>query len=182
MNGGIPPTGRRLHIGGTIRAPGWEVLNVAPGDHVDHIGTAEDLSRFPDGTFDAVYASHVLEHLSPRGQLENGLREWHRVLRPAGTLYVSVPDLDVLARLFADRARVDVNERFQIMLMMFGAHADLHDRHEIGFNDEFLRHFLAEAGFVNVRRVQSLGKFRDTSEMRFKGIYISLNVIAEKSA
>lgn len=182
MNGGAAPTGRRLHIGGTIRAPGWEIINIAPGDHVDHVGTAEDLSRFSDGTFDAVYASHVLEHLSPRGQLENGLREWHRVLRAAGMLYVSVPDLDVLAGLFADRAHADVHERFQIMLMMFGAHADPYDRHEIGFNDEFLRHFLVQAGFVNIRRVKSLGKFRDTSELRFKGISISLNVIAEKSA
>jgi len=178
----ISHTGRRLHIGGTLRAAGWEVLNVVPGEHVDHVGRAEDLSQFPDDEFDAIYASHVLEHLAPRGPLETGLREWHRVLRPGGRLYVSVPDLDVLARLYVDRERLDANERFQVMLMMFGAHADPHDRHEIGFNDEGLGHFLRAAGFVNVLRVKSLGKFRDTSELEFKGVRISLNIVAEKPA
>jgi predicted SAM-dependent methyltransferase len=156
------------------------VLNVAPGEHVDHVGTADDLSRFSDATFAAIYASHVLEHLSPRGPLESGLREWYRVLSPGGTLYVSVPDLDVLARLFADRERLGVQERFKVMLMMFGAHADPHDRHEIGFNAEILGYFLHSAGFVNIRRVHSLGKFGDTSELEFMGVRISLNVLADK--
>ena len=31
------------------------MLNVAPGEHVDHVGTADDLSRFPDATFAAIY-------------------------------------------------------------------------------------------------------------------------------
>lgn len=177
-----PRAGRNLHIGGTTRAAGWEVLNVNPGDHVDHVGRAEDLSRFSDSTFDALYASHVLEHLAPRGPLEAGLREWHRVLRPGGTLYVSVPDLDVLARLFADGERCDAKERFQVMLMMFGGHVDAHDRHEIGFDAQILGYFLQSAGFVRLRRVGSLGKFRDTSELAFKGVRISLNVIAEKAA
>lgn len=177
-----PHTGRRLHIGGTIRAPGWEVLNVVPGEHVDHVGRADDLAQFSDEAFDAVYASHVLEHLAPRGPLEAGLREWHRVLRRGGRLYVSVPDLDVLAQLYADRERLDPNERFQVMLMMFGGHADAHDRHEIGFNEESLAYFLRSAGFVNPLRVHALGKFRDTSELEFKGVRISLNMVAEKAA
>lgn len=171
---------RRLHIGGTIRSPGWEVLNIVPGDHVDHVGPAHDLQKFADGTFVEIYASHVLEHLRPRGTLEKGLREWLRVLIPGGTLCLSVPDLGVLAHLFVDRARLNAQERFAVMLMMFGGHADDHDRHEIGFDEDFLGHFLKAAGFVNVRRVQSLGRFRDTSEMEFKGMRISLNVVAEK--
>lgn len=176
-----PQTGRRLHIGGMRRTPGWEVLNVTSGDHVDHVGRAEDLSRFADGTFDAVYASHVLEHLAPRGPLEAGLGEWHRILRPGGTLYVSVPDLDVLCRLFVDRERLTPEERFKAMLMMFGAHIDEHDRHEIGFNKEFLIYFLRNAGFVDLQRVESLGQFGDTSELQFMGERISLNVVARKA-
>jgi len=176
------PMPRRLHIGGTIRAPGWEVLNIVPGEHVDHVGPAHDLSQFPDDTFAELYASHVLEHLSPRGMLEQGLREWRRVLEPGGILSVSVPDLDVLTRLFADRARLNAQERFTVMLMMFGGHADAHDRHEIGFDEDFLRHFLAAAGFSDVRRVASLGRFRDSSEMEFKGARISLNMVAAKPA
>jgi predicted SAM-dependent methyltransferase len=176
----FPPTGRRLHIGGTLRAPGWEVLNAQPGPHVDHVGDAKDLSRFAEDSFDEVYASHVLEHLDPRLAMEPALKEWRRVLRPGGMLCVSVPDLEVLCELFLDRERLSVNERFTVMLMMFGGHVDPFDRHELGFDEQFLAHFLRSAGFVDVRRVPSLQRFQDTSEQEFKGRRISLNVMAEK--
>lgn len=45
---------RRLHIGGTVAKEGWEVLNANPAPYVNHVGNANDLSRFPDGTFDAI--------------------------------------------------------------------------------------------------------------------------------
>lgn len=179
---GVASTGRRLHIGGTLRAPGWEILNVLPGDHVDHVGRADELARFADDTFEVIYASHVLEHLAPGGELQAGLREWQRVLRPGGILLVSVPDLDVLASLFVDRERLNRDERFRVMLMMFGGHLDQHDQHQIGLNEEFLTYYLQQAGFANVRRVASLGQFPDTSELVFKGVRISLNVVAEKPA
>jgi SAM-dependent methyltransferase len=49
--------------------------------------------RFPDDTFEAVFASHVLEHLHP-DVAERCLREVHRVLCPGGILRIAVPDLD----------------------------------------------------------------------------------------
>lgn len=51
--------------------------------------------RFPDATFEAVYASHVLEHLD-RDAAELCLREVHRVLRPGGIVRLAVPDLDAI--------------------------------------------------------------------------------------
>ncbi len=39
--------------------------------------------RFDDETFEAVYASHLLEHLDP-GVAQSCLKEAHRVLRPGG--------------------------------------------------------------------------------------------------
>ena len=53
---------RRLHIGGKVKADGWEVLNVRPGPDVDHVGNANNLSQFADRTFIEIYASHVVEH------------------------------------------------------------------------------------------------------------------------
>lgn len=52
---------------------------------------------FMDRAFDAVYASHVLEHLSPR-QAATFLREVRRVLRPGGVVRIVVPDLEGIAR------------------------------------------------------------------------------------
>lgn len=53
-----------------------------------HEGTLESFP-FPDESFDAVFAWMVVEHLpDPAGTL----RELHRILRPDGRLYFSVPN------------------------------------------------------------------------------------------
>lgn len=67
---------RRLHIGGKTSSDGWEVLNVMPGTHVDHVCDAKDLSRFEDNTFIEIYASHVLEHFDYVKELISTLKEW----------------------------------------------------------------------------------------------------------
>jgi len=173
-------TSRKLHIGGHVRVSGWEVLDANPGAVVDHVGDAGDLGRFETGAFEAVYASHVLEHFDYKDALGAALREWHRVLSPGGQLYVSVPDLDVLASLFVLKEKLTVEERYLVMRMMFGGHIDRFDYHLVGLSVDFLATFLGEAGFVNLRKVRSFGLFEDTSAMLFKGVPISLNVVAEK--
>ena len=173
---------RKLHIGGQVRSEGWEVLDANPGPAVDHVGNAGDLARFGDGTFEAVYASHVLEHFDYRDELVATLREWNRVLSPGGTLYVSVPDLAILASLFVVKGQFTIEERFHVMRMIFGGHVDKYDYHLAGLDADFLGTFLGQAGFVNLRRVMNFGMFEDTSAMLWKGIPISLNVIAEKAA
>lgn len=172
--------GRKLHIGGLKRHKGWEVLNAVPGSHVDHVGNAKDLSRFEDGTFDQVYASHVLEHFSYNGDLEVVLKEWFRVLKPGGTLFVSVPDLHLLCRMFLDREHLTTAERFFVMNMMFGGQLDEYDFHYTGLDDVLLAMFLMRAGFVNLARVKGFGLFDDTSVQLFKGVPISCNMTAEK--
>jgi len=52
-------------------------------------GTAEDLSRFKDETFDLVYCSHVLEHLpNPTTAVE----EARKVLKKNGAYIIGVPN------------------------------------------------------------------------------------------
>jgi predicted SAM-dependent methyltransferase len=174
------PRERRLHIGGQQRHPGWEILDVNAGPLVDHVGDAIDLSRFPDGTFTEVYASHVLEHFDYRSALSEALLEWKRVLAPGGRLLLSVPDLDALAALLLQRQRLNVNQRFMVMRMLFGGHIDAHDYHLVGLNQDFLAAYLDQAGFDPVRRVSGHGLFEDTSTMVFAGIAISLNLVACK--
>jgi predicted SAM-dependent methyltransferase len=171
---------RKLHIGGWVKAEGWEILDANPAPHVDHVGNANDLSRFADGTFAEIYASHVVEHLDFVGELQATLKEWNRVLAPGGRALISVPDLDVLAKLVLDKDRLNVEERFHVVRMIFGGHTDKYDYHVVGLNEDFLTGFLETAGYVRMRRVEEFGLFEDTSSMVFKGVRISLNMIAEK--
>jgi predicted SAM-dependent methyltransferase len=67
------------------------------------------------------------------------------------------------------------------MIMMFGAHVDQYDFHKVGLNFEFLANILMDEHFVDVQRVKSFGLFEDSSEYKFVGVPISLNVIAEKA-
>jgi predicted SAM-dependent methyltransferase len=173
---------RRLHIGGWQPQEGWEIFDALPRQGADHVGTCKDLSRFPDSTFQDVYASHVIEHLDYLNEIPGALQEWHRVLVPGGRLYVSAPDLDTLAELFLLRETTTPEERFFIMRMMFGGHVDRYDYHVAGLNEEFLTGYLKDAGFNDVRRVDGFGLFHDSSSLEFKGIPISVNLIATKSA
>lgn len=172
---------KRLHIGGQVRTEGWEVIDAIPGPHVDHVGNAKDLSRFDDNTFSDLYASHVLEHFDYGNEINDVLIEWNRVLLPGGRLYISVPDMDTLAQLFVFRAGLSVEDRFNVMRMMFGGHINEFDFHYAGLNQDFLESFLSNAGFINIIRVSTLGLFDDTSNMIYKGVSISLNMVAEKN-
>lgn len=175
-----PASQRRLHIGGAVARDGWEVLDVRAAPHVNHVGDALDLSRFGDGTFAELYASHVLEHFDYKDQLHAALAEWHRVLQPGGVLRLSVPDIDILAHLLLQRHQLDVNQRFQVMRMIFGGHTHDHDYHRVGLNQDFMSAFLDRAGFERLQRVSRHGLFPDTSDTVVLGTPISLNLNAYK--
>lgn len=171
---------RRLHIGALHSTPGWESLNSQPLAGIDHICDARVLTCFPDGTFTELYASHVLEHFDYRDEVSAVLSEWYRVLSPGGRLFVSVPDMGTLCRMYCDQVHFDINDRYKIMRMMMGGHSDQYDYHYVAFNEELLVHCLSEAGFSKIMRQGEFGLFDDTSSMRFHGELISLNLTAEK--
>lgn len=172
-------TGLRLHIGGREKRDGWTVLDSEARDHVDHVGDCRDLSFLADESCDEIYASHVIEHLGYDRDVGHALKEFHRVLVPGGRIRLSVPCMDTLCGLFV-HPQVDLNGRFQIMRMLFGGRLDAADVHLTGFNFDFLRDFLARAGFHDIRRVQEFHEFADTSRARFRGVLVSCNVEAFK--
>ena len=80
-----------------LRARGFGVttFDIDPAFEPDEVGSCDDLSRFGDGQFDFVVASHVLEHL-PATRLEAALGEFARVAHhcliyvPVGGRYLSL--------------------------------------------------------------------------------------------
>lgn len=169
----------RLHVGGWQMMPGWKILNIQAGPGVDYVGDCTDLSQFADGSVEEIYASHVLEHLGYVEKLPRALAEFRRALKAGGVARISVPDFEILCRMFVD-PRYSAEQRMHIMRMAFGGQVDADDFHHVGLSFEILSDFLRSAGFSRVERVADFGLFEDTSLFKFAGVPISLNVIAYK--
>jgi len=168
----------RLHVGGQQEAEGWHILNIQPGPSVDIVGCVTSIPCETESV-DEIYASHVCEHLSYQNELAIALAEMFRVLKPGGRLMVSVPDLDILCRLFIS-PHLSEQDRYHIMRIMMGGQTDPHDFHKAGFTETILAAFLSNAGFAEMRRVDRFDLFSDCSELVVFGAAISLNVEAVK--
>ena len=167
----------RLHIGGIRPHPDWKILNIQAGPSVDFVGTCTDLSQFADASIEEVYASHVFKHLDYQKELNKVLSEVHRKLRPGGKLRVSVPDLELLCRMFI-HPELTPDGRFHIMRVIYGGQTDQYDHHKVGLTFEFLGHFLNMHGFRDIHRISDHELFDDTSRLVLFGHPISLNVVA----
>jgi len=64
------------------------------------------------------------------------LAEWRRVLAPGGVLFVAVPDLPTLFRMYLEHD--DMNARVAISRMVLGGQTDQHDIHLAGFDVKIL--------------------------------------------
>ena len=168
----------KLHIGGKEIKEDWKILNIQKNDGVDFVGDITDLSQFEDSSIDEIYASHVVEHIDQKN-IKKTLKGINRVLKNDGKFYISVPDLDILCRIFIEK-KAPLKVKFHVMRMMFGGQIDEFDYHYFGWNYEFLNSYLIEAGFKKNERVKTFDIFNDTSSFAPYGPLISLNVIAYK--
>ena len=90
----------RLNLGCGLRFhPDWTNLDVVSHHPSVRAHNVCESIPFDEASFDVVYHSHLLEHLT-RTQADAFLRECRRVLKPGGTLRVVVPDLEQIARLY----------------------------------------------------------------------------------
>ena len=89
----------KLHIGGKEKKEGWKILNIQKADEVDFVGDISNLDQFGDNSFEEIYASHVIEHVDQKN-IKKTLKGISRILENNGKFYISVPDLDVLCRIF----------------------------------------------------------------------------------
>lgn len=136
---------------------------------------------YPAGSIEAVYSSHVIEHLSRWQGLEL-IRECFRVLAPGGILRIATPDLGELARAYssgvADSGSTAA-DTLMTRLMTFhevpGTRAQQLVRrlvtapHQWLYDEESLANVFREAGFVNpVRRAFREGDLPDLEQIEHR--------------
>ena len=163
---------RVLHVGcgpfspdklhGVFRAPNWREIRVDidPAVKPDIQASITDLRKdVPDASIDAIWSSHNIEHLHDH-EVEPALREFVRVLRPAGFALLTCPDLEAIAKLIAagvDRVAYESPAGPVTPLdMLFGLRrsierGNLFMCHRTGFTEERLGKVIIAAGFNEAR-------------------------------
>jgi arsenite methyltransferase len=146
-------TGRLTEFAASLVGPTGRVIGIDPLEYRIAIarlrqsknltfdtGRAEDLSRFEDASFDAVYLNSVLHWIEDKAR---ALKEIHRVLKPGGRLGLNVQDP---SRPHESRALL----RKAIQQVGLG---DRHDESHpvLGVSEDGLRRLSSEAGFIEYR-------------------------------
>ena len=157
------PLARWLRGASAAEARGWPT-NI----------TVMDVRRglpYRDGSVNAVYASHFLEHLS-LADARRFLRECHRVVRPGGYVRFIVPDLLTLSARYVDAKRSGAKAEAATEYLEALACWPIDDRsilplrvlrawkqfnvHKWFYDSDSLAAFLEECGFRNARPVSFL--------------------------
>lgn len=178
----------KLHLGcGNKYIPGFIHVDIIKHPHVDLIANVDSLPMIESNSVDLVYSCHILEHFNKRGVVL-ALTEWRRILKSGGILRLSVPDFEVLAKLYIfKKATLD-----QIHGPIMGGQTNLYNFHYTLFDYNYLKKVLILAGFEekNISKWDwRTTEHRDIDDFsqaylphmdKEKGTLISLNLEAKK--
>lgn len=159
--GSGPISSNRLHPA-FARETWKEVrLDVNPTVQPDIVGSVANMRDLvPDGSFDAVWSSHQLEHLHFFEVLP-ALRELKRVIKSDGFILLTCPDLEAACDLLLKRGpHADIYASplgpIKVVDMIFGHAASIaagnnYMCHNSGFTAKSLANAALEVGFYQVR-------------------------------
>ena len=162
-------TKRVLHVGcgaaakeklhPAFRGPEWEEvrLDIDPDVKPDIIASLTHMPMVEDGSMDAIYSSHNLEHLYPH-EVEVALREFFRVLKTDGVALLTMPDLQTVAAMVAtgglnDTAYLSSMGPIAPLDILYGFRPSLAQgnhfmAHKTGFTGGTLMQSMISAGFA----------------------------------
>ena len=119
-----------------------------------------------DGYYDEIKLSSMLEHFNKK-EVHKVMSECTRVLSPGGKIWISVPDMGLIAdRLFNANSDREVNH---LINLVYGEHDYEENAHKWGYTEKSLRDLLAKYNFVNIARLESK---QYICELVLEGIYI----------
>lgn len=123
-----------------------------------------DVRQLPyeDNSVDEIKAFHIIEHFDFfEGQ--HVLKEWYRILKPGGKLYLETPDFLETCRAFVEGSPLPGYDIEQWRILLYG-HFFAHpwvpgQTHKFLFTESQLRSQLGWAGFKVVNRVEPASKY-----------------------
>ena len=139
----------------------WKHLRVDinPLAEPDLVASISDLSAIPDGTIDAIWSTHCMEHLFAH-EVPLALAEFRRVLAITGFACIIVPDLQAIAEwISSDRLHETIYESAagpvtaHDMVWGFGpaiAQGEVAMAHRCGFTPTLFLQRLNDAGFPEI--------------------------------
>ncbi|MBI5279961.1 MAG: class I SAM-dependent methyltransferase [Burkholderiales bacterium] len=148
----------RHHLTPGFRGDGWREirLDIDPAVKPDLIGTITDMSAVADGSVDALYSSHNLEHIYHH-EVPQALDEFFRVLKPGGFVVLTCPDLQsVCAQVAKGRLLEPLYTApagpISALDILYGHEKKLamgksYMAHKCGFTWQSLCHHFEQAGF-----------------------------------
>jgi predicted SAM-dependent methyltransferase len=161
LNAGSGP-GPARRIARMVGEQGWEEVrfDIDPEVKPDVLGSILDLGgSFEPQSFDAVWSSHVLEHLYAH-EVFPTLRQFHRVLKPDGFALIMSPDIESVAQFIVEHgiAAIAYNSPagpIRPLDMLYGHSRAIEEghvymAHRTGFTAERLGNLLLMAGFPTV--------------------------------
>ena len=172
-------TERYLHIGcgPNVLPKPFENLDIRELEGVDHISDVYPLT-FEDNTFDLIYCSHVLEHIE-RDRTQLILNEWVRVLKPGGTLRISVPSFESLSKIYQKNGKL-----VSVIGPLMGGQTYVQNFHYNAFDTKSLTEYLNKAGLTAIHpwdyRRTSHADYWDFSQATTEEIPTSLNLEGRK--
>jgi predicted SAM-dependent methyltransferase len=164
-----------LDIGGADKGRnGWTTLDITDG--CDLYWDLRKGIPFPDASVDAIYSSHLFEHLTYQ-QGQSVLAESMRVLKPGGTFSICVPNARIYIEVYMGIKEVPdeffgwrpaFNRTTAIDAVNYVAY--MNGEHKYLFDIENLLHLLNLAGLTDVKE-RTLDPMVDRPERDYESIY-----------
>jgi len=151
MESDIPKTveGIRLNLGsGPYPMKGFIGVDISDRFNPDLKCDALDLP-YGVGEVAEIYAGHLLEHFYYVDG-RKALRYWYSILRPGGLISISVPDMDFIMKEYMEdptpEKLVEMNNLYIYSYVQPSPHL-------FAYSADLLEKEMAEAGFVNIKRM-----------------------------
>lgn len=147
---------------GNRKRKGWVNIDIDEKVNPDIVADVKELNMFEDEAVDEMECCHLFEHLTYLDAV-NALREWHRVLRRGGKLFLELPNLERCIEILYNKEGQEAENL--AMVGLYGYNLDIEKYgtpmvHKYGWTPKTLSDELKKLGFGEIREVPITQKYR----------------------